>query len=53
VVAGAGFAAIMRLQYKQVGKWKDYVYTERAYMIMSLVAKVALAWQIFAGALRP
>jgi hypothetical protein len=47
-----GFAANMYLQYKKVGKWKDYLYGERVYMILSLVAKTALAWQIFAGALR-
>jgi hypothetical protein len=52
-VLGLGFAANMILQYKQVGKWKDYLYAEHAYMILSIVAKTALAWQIFAGALRP
>jgi hypothetical protein len=49
----AGFAVNMYLQYKKVGKWKDYLYGERMYMILSLVAKTALAWQVFAGALRP
>lgn len=47
------FAVNMILQYKQVGKWKDYLYGERAYVILSLVAKTALAWQVFAGTLRP
>lgn len=47
------FALNMYLQYKQVGKWKDYIYGERVYIILSLVAKTALAWQVFAGALRP
>lgn len=47
------FALNMVLQYKQVGKWKDYLYGERAYIILSLVAKSALAWQVFAGTLRP
>jgi hypothetical protein len=49
----AGFAVNMYLQYKKVGKWKDYLYGERMYMILSLVAKTALAWQVFAGTLRP
>lgn len=40
------------LQYKQVGKWRDYVYGERAYVVLSLAAKSALAWQIFANVLR-
>ncbi len=47
------FAINMYLQYKRKGKWADYLYGERAYMILSLVAKSALAWQVFAGALRP
>lgn len=47
------FALNMVLQYKKVGPWKDYLYGERAYMILSLVAKTALAWQIFSGTLRP
>jgi hypothetical protein len=49
----SSFAVNMFLQYKQIGKWKDYLYGERAYMILSLVAKTALAWQVFFGALRP
>lgn len=47
------FALNMVLQYKKIGKWKDYIYGERAYVILSLVAKSALAWQVFAGTLRP
>ena len=45
------FALNQYLQYKQIGKWKDYLYGERVYIILSLVAKSALAWQRFAGAL--
>ena len=47
------FAVNMVLQYKKIGKWKDYLYGERAYIILSLVAKSLLAWQVFAGTLRP
>ena len=47
------FAVNMYLQYKKVGKWADYLYGERIYMILSLVAKSLLAWQVFFGALRP
>jgi hypothetical protein len=47
------FAINMILQYKKVGRWRDYIYGERAYIILSLVAKSALAWQVFAGTLRP
>ncbi len=47
------FAINMVLQYKKVGRWKDYLFGERVYIILSLVAKTALAWQIFAGTLAP
>jgi hypothetical protein len=47
------FAINMWLQYRRVGKWSSYIYGERAYIILSLVAKSALAWQVFAGTLRP
>lgn len=49
----SSFAVNMYLQYKKTGKWSDYMYGERTYMILSLVAKTALAWQVFAGTLRP
>lgn len=48
-----GFAVNMYLQYKKKGNWADYLYGERVYMILSLVAKTALAWQVFFGTLRP
>ena len=47
------FAINMVLQYKKVGRWRDYLYGERVYIILSLVAKTLLAWQIFAGTLAP
>lgn len=47
------FAVNMVLQYKKVGKWKDYVFGERMYIILSLVAKSLLAWQVWPGTLRP
>jgi hypothetical protein len=47
------FALNMWLQYRKVGRWADYLYGERVYMLLSLVAKSLLAWQVFAGTLRP
>ncbi len=47
------FAINMVLQYKKVGKWRDYLYGEYAYIVLSLVAKSLLAWQVWAGTLRP
>jgi hypothetical protein len=46
------FAINQYLQYKRIGKWKDYIYGERAYIVLSLVAKSLLAWQVFSGTLR-
>ncbi|TFC52915.1 heliorhodopsin HeR [Cryobacterium shii] len=47
------FAVNQVLQYKQVGGWRDYLRGERAYITLSLVAKTALAWQVFSGAIIP
>ena len=47
------FAINMFLQYKQWGKWSKYIYGERVYIWLSLAAKSALVWQIFAGTLQP
>ncbi len=47
------FAINMVLQYRNVGRWADYLYGERVYILLSLFAKSALAWQVFAGTLRP
>ena len=47
------FPINMILQYKEVGKWKDYLYGERVYIILSLVAKSALAWLVLFGAMQP
>ncbi len=35
------------LQYRGVGRWTDYVYGEKAYLVLSLAAKSLLAWQIY------
>jgi hypothetical protein len=47
------FPINMVLQYKKVGKWKDYLYGERGYIILSLVAKSVLAWLVFFGVMQP
>jgi hypothetical protein len=47
------FALNMFLQYKKVGPWKNYLFGERFYIVLSLLAKTALAWMIFAGTLAP
>lgn len=45
------FAVVQWLQYRPVGKFRDYLVGERLYITLSLTAKSALAWQIFAGTL--
>jgi len=41
----------MALQYKQVWRWRDYLFGEKVYIILSLTAKALLAWQVFANVL--
>jgi hypothetical protein len=45
------FVVNMVLQYKQVGRWRDYLFGEKVYIILSLTAKSLLAWQVFANVL--
>ena len=45
------FALNQWLQYRRIGKWANYAYSEKVYLVLSLVAKSALAWQIFGGSL--
>ncbi|HKM11306.1 MAG TPA: heliorhodopsin HeR [Bacilli bacterium] len=52
-VAFNTFPINMILQYKKVGKWADYLYGERVYIILSLVAKSLLAWLVLFGAMQP
>lgn len=47
------FALNMYLQYRKVGRWKDYLFGERMFIVLSLLAKTALAWQIWFGTLAP
>jgi len=41
------FALNMWLQYRRIGPWRSYLFGERAYVLLSLTAKSALAWQVF------
>ncbi len=41
------------LQYRRVGRWSSYLYGEKTYLVLSLVAKSLLAWQIYGGSLSP
>lgn len=45
------FAVNMWLQYRGRGRSADPAFAERSYLILSLTAKTALAWQVYAGAL--
>jgi hypothetical protein len=45
------FALNQWLQYRGVGRWTNYVYGEKVYLVLSLAAKSVLAWQIYGGSL--
>jgi hypothetical protein len=45
------FALNMWLQYHRIGKWRDYLFGEKAYIVLSLTAKSLLAWWVFAAVL--
>lgn len=45
------FAVNMVLQYRRIGPWARPLFPEAAYIVLSLAAKSALAWQVFASTL--
>ncbi len=45
------FALNMVLQYKKVGRWRDYLVGEKTYIVLSLTAKSLLSWLVFANTL--
>lgn len=45
------FAITQLLQYRARGRWSNYVFGERAYIYLSLIAKSLLAWQVFVNVL--
>ncbi len=47
------FAVNQWLQYRGVGRWRDYLAGERTYIVLSFVAKSLLAWQLYANVLIP
>ncbi|MFW5894995.1 MAG: heliorhodopsin HeR [Bacillota bacterium] len=47
------FPVNMFMQYKGIGKFKNYLYGERGYIVLSLVAKTILTWLVLFGAFQP
>lgn len=45
------FAVNMWLQYHKVGRWRDYLFGEKVYIVLSLTAKSLLAWWVFSAVL--
>lgn len=45
------FAVNMVLQYRKTWRWREYIFGEKVYILLSLTAKTLLAWQVFAGTL--
>lgn len=45
------FAVNQLLQYRARGRWSNYLFGERVYIFLSLIAKSLLAWQVFVNVL--
>jgi hypothetical protein len=43
------FALNIVLQYKAISRWKEHLYGERVYIVLSFVAKSILSWLVFIG----
>jgi hypothetical protein len=41
------------LQLNQKNKWQKYIYGEQIFIVLELVIKTAIIWQVFAGVLHP
>ena len=47
------FPVNMFLQYARVGRWRDYRFGEKGYIILSLASKSLLTWLVFGGTFQP
>lgn len=47
------FPLNMILQYARVGPWKDYIFGEIGYIVLSLASKTLLGWLVFGGLNQP
>jgi len=47
------FPINMVLQYARVGRWAEYRFGEKVYIILSLASKSLLAWLVFGGTFQP
>jgi len=47
------FPVNMALQYARVGRWAEYRFGEKVYIILSLASKSLLAWLVFGGTFQP
>ncbi len=50
-----GFAALavnFGFQSQKIGRWEDYLYGEKMFIVLAVVIQSALAWQLYAGTLR-
>lgn len=44
---------LVYLQMARKGRWADYPYSERVFMVLGLISKSVLAWLLFVGLLHP
>jgi hypothetical protein len=49
----AAKAVVTYLQLRGNGRWSNYLYSERTYWVIALLANSALAWILYAGLLQP
>ena len=47
------FPINMYLQYKRISLWKDYIFGEWCYILLSLASKTLLGWLVFGGLNQP
>lgn len=47
------FPLNMILQYKKISYWKDYIWGEQCYILLSLFSKTLLGWLVFGGVNQP
>jgi len=47
------FPINMVLQYARIGPWKDYIFGEMGYIVLSLASKTLLGWLVFGGLNQP
>jgi len=51
VIAAGQVISSHKVSFRRVGRWKSYRFGDKVHVMLSLLAKSALAWQVFPGTL--